>query len=90
MAKGTKKTSGGRRFAMAVVLFLILCGVLLVITGGGAGGTPDVDEAAESDVWKAYKSADEAERAINEGNMGDAKKEVRRTKDLLRRVVEED
>lgn len=87
MANGAKKTSGGRRFAMAVVLFLILCGVLLVMTGGSASQTEVTEEEGLEHVKAAYEANVAVERALQEGNIGDAKKQNRKALDELRPVV---
>jgi len=86
MANGTQ-TSSGRRFAIAVVLFLILSGVLMVVAGG-SDGEPEVrDDEGLNNVKSAYEANVAIGRDLEEGNLGDAKKHNRKALDELRPLV---
>jgi len=86
----TKKRSPGspaRRLAFAAGLFALLCGLAIVLFGGGApiGDTHDGPTRAERARERALEHAEAAERALMDRDYGEARAHVRQVRATLAR-----
>jgi hypothetical protein len=86
-----KKKKNGTRLGLGLALFLIVCGLLLVVSGtsGISCGQSDAQQAAARKLLKALKSAGKADRALESGNYGNARTYVRSTQDAITEALTE-
>ena len=73
---------------MALALFLVLCGGLLLATGIREGG--EVRTVRVEEAKKALDSVDRAERSFATANYGDARLHMKKTRKALADMIDPD
>ena len=74
--KGQRKTGGGSWLLVAVGFIVVLFGLGLIMRGGGCAGGAERRAVARK-VVEALDRTNRADRALEAGNYGDARKQVK-------------
>ena len=80
--KGRRKTGGGSWLVVAVGFIVVLFGLALVMRGGGCAGQAERRAVAKK-IVEALDRPNRADRALEAGNYGDARKHVKRIQSKL-------
>ena len=87
---GKKATRSSSTASMALAVFLILCGLLIIVGSPGLScGQSRAERTAAQRVLEALRAARKADQALSSGNYGTAHGYVRKTQDSLTEALSE-
>ena len=87
-AKGRRRSSSDVAWWKIFVIFVIVCGLLMLIMGRGSGcGSEEESKAVARKIVEALDRTQRADRALEAGNYGDARHHVRKTQAKLTEVL---
>lgn len=85
-----RKSSGGKTFLVALVLFVMLCGLVLVFSGG-ASNAPARESTRDTGkhLVRVIGKLDKAGQALEQKNFGEAQQHLKKARGMLIQVLPE-